>query len=206
LVHRARSGEGMKIDVAMLDSQVAITENAIARHFAGDTPRPIGARHPVVAPFDAFPTKDCHIIIAVADEAGFRRLCAIVERPHLADDPAFATNTLRVRHHEALKAELSAALAARSGAEWLALFCEAGLPCGPINSIEDMVNDPQVAARNMVVEVDDPNAGRVKLFGCPIKMSAFDDPHERPTAPALDGNRAAILAELGAARTSTARR
>ncbi len=206
LVHRARTGEGMKIDVAMLDSQVAITENAIARHFAGDTPRPIGARHPVVAPFDAFPTKDCHIIIAVADEAGFRRLCAIVERPHLADDPAFATNTLRVRNHEALKAELSAALAARSGAEWLALFCEAGLPCGPINSIEDVVNDPQVAARNMVVEVDDPNAGRVKLFGCPIKMSAFDDPHERLTAPALDGDRAAILAELGTARTSTARR
>ena len=206
LVHRARTGEGMKIDVAMLDSQVAITENAIARHFAGDDPGPIGARHPMVAPFDAFPTQDRYIIIAIADDAGFRRLCAVLDRRDLADDPAFATNTLRVQNHEALKAELSAALAARSGAEWLALFCEAGLPCGPINTIEDVVNDPQVAARNMVVEVDDPNAGRVKLFGCPIKMSAFDDPHERPTAPALDGNRAAILAELGAARTSTARR
>jgi CoA:oxalate CoA-transferase len=196
LLHRERTGEAMKIDVAMLDCQVALSENAIARHFAGDTPGPIGARHPAVAPFDAFPTKDRHIIIAVGDDAGFRKLCAIVGRAELAADPRFADNTLRLANQQALKEALSAALAARPGAEWLALLREAGLPCGPINSIADVVADPQVAARNMLVDVEDPRAGTVKVFGCPIKMSAFDDPHVRATAPELDGDRARILAEL----------
>jgi CoA:oxalate CoA-transferase len=201
LLHRAQTGEAMKIDVAMLDCQVAITENAIARHFAGDPPRPIGARHPVVAPFDAFPTRDRHIIIAVCDDAGFRRLCAVIGRRELAEDPAFATNALRVRNQQTLKDAISAALAARTAAEWLAPLRDAGLPCGPINTIEEVVNDPQVAARNMIVEVDDAHAGKLKVFGCPIKMSAFEDPHERATAPALDGDRARILHELTPGKT-----
>jgi CoA:oxalate CoA-transferase len=83
-----------------------------------------------------------------------------------------------------------------SGAGWIATLRAAGLPCGPINTIAEVVADPQVAARNMIVEVDDPQAGRVRLFGCPIKMSAFPDPHLRATAPTLDGDRARILAEL----------
>src|SRR6185369_16542708 len=111
-------------------------------------------------------------------------------------DPRFATNTSRVENQQALKDEITAILATRSAEEWLTRLREAGLPCGPINSIADMVDDPQVAARNMIIEVDDPVAGRVKVFGFPIKMSAFDDPPERPTAPDLDGDRARILAEL----------
>ncbi len=196
LVHRARTGEAMKLDVAMLDCQVAISENAIARHFAGDPPGPIGARHPVVAPFDAFPTKDRHIILAIGGEAAYPKLCAALGCPDLAGDPRFATNERRLANHEALKDELSAALAERTGEEWLAIFRAAGLPCGPINTIEDVVNDAQVAARNMIVEVEDAKAGTVKLFGCPIKMSAFADPHVRATAPELDGDRERILEEL----------
>jgi CoA:oxalate CoA-transferase len=196
LVHRARTGEAMKLDVAMLDCQVAISENAIARHFAGDPPGPIGARHPVVAPFDAFPTKDRHIILAIGGEAAYPKLCAALGCPDLAGDPRFATNERRLANHEALKDELSAALAERTAEEWLAIFRAAGLPCGPINTIEDVVNDAQVAARNMIVEVEDAQAGTVKLFGCPIKMSAFADPHVRATAPELDGDRERILEEL----------
>jgi CoA:oxalate CoA-transferase len=196
LVHRAQTGEGMMIDVAMLDCQVAIGENAIARHFAGETPGPIGARHPTSAPFDAFPTQDGWIVIASADDPGYRRLCATLERPELATDPRFLTVGLRVANHEALKSELSEALATRPSAAWIEILRAAGLPCGPINTIADVVADPQVAARNMIVEVDDPQAGRVRLFGCPIKMSAFPDPHVRATAPVLDGDRARILAEL----------
>jgi len=196
LVHRANTGAGMKLDVAMLDCQVAIMENAIARHFAGEVPAPIGARHPALAPFDAFPTKDRHIIIAVGDDATFRKLCAALGREALAHQPRFATNRLRVEHQQALKDELSAILASRTCAEWLAVLRAAGLPCGPINTIADVVNDPQVAARNMLVEVEDPQAGTVRLFGCPIKMSAFEDAHVRATAPALDGDRARILEEL----------
>jgi CoA:oxalate CoA-transferase len=196
LVHRARTGEGMMIDVAMLDCQVAIGENAIARHFAGEKPGPIGARHPTSAPFDAFPTADGWIVIASADDAGYRRLCATLAVPELATDPRFATVGLRVANHQALKDALSARLVTRPSAEWIAILRDAGLPCGPINTMAEVVADPQVAARNMIVEVDDPQAGKVRLFGCPIKMSAFPDPHERATAPTLDGDRARILAEL----------
>ncbi len=196
LVHRAKTGEGTKIDVAMLDCQVAITENAIVRHFAGDSPGPIGARHPAVAPFDAFSTKDRYIVIAIGDDAGHRKLCQTIGHEDLADDPRFVTNELRLKNQQALKDELGAVLAERTGGEWLTLLRGAGLPCGPINTIEDVVNDPQVAARNMIVEVEDPKAGTVKLFGCPIKMSAFDDPHVRATAPELDGDRESILREL----------
>lgn len=196
LFHRTRSGAGMKIDVAMLDCQVAITENAIVRHFAGDRPGPIGARHPAAAPFDAFPTKDRYIVIAVGDDAGYRALCAAIGRPDLAEQPLFATNALRLQHQQALKGELSGTLAGKTGAEWLAILRAAGVPCGPINAIEDVVSDPQVAARNMIVEVDDPKAGTVKLFGCPIKMSGFEDPRVRAAAPELDADRERILREL----------
>jgi len=196
LVHRAKSGEGMMVDVAMLDCQVAIMENAIARYFAGDTPQPLGARHPAIAPFDAFPTKDRHIIIAIGDNAGFDRLCATIGRADLAADPLFATNALRLQHQQALKEQLSTALAAKTSAEWVAILRAAGLPCGPINSVGEGVNDPQVVARNMIVEVDDPTAGMVRLFGCPIKMSAFPDPHRRATAPDLDADRQRILRQL----------
>jgi len=198
LVHRERSGEAIKVDVAMLDSQVAISENAIARFFAGDVPKPIGARHPVIAPFDAFPTRDRPIIIAGGDDATFRRLCEVLEVPALAADPRFADNSLRLQNQAALKEELSAALAAESATIWLERLRAAGLPCGPINTYAEVVTDPQVAARNMIVEVDDPQAGRVKLFGCPIKMSAFTDSHERSTAPDLDADRERILADFPA--------
>jgi len=198
LVHRERSGEAIKVDVAMLDSQVAISENAIARFFAGDVPKPIGARHPVIAPFDAFPTRDRPIIIAGGDDATFRRLCEVLEVPALAADPRFADNALRLQNQAALKEELSTALAAESATIWLERLRAAGLPCGPINTYAEVVTDPQVAARNMIVEVDDPQAGRVKLFGCPIKMSAFTDSHERSTAPDLDADRERILADFPA--------
>jgi len=198
LVHRAKTGEGMKIDVAMLDCQVALMENAIARHFAGDRPGPIGARHPAAAPFDAFATRDGHIVIAVGDNGGFRKLCVALRRDALAADSRFATNALRLENHVALKDAISAALAERTSAEWLTILRAVGLPCGPINTVADVVDDPQVAARNMIVEVEDPTAGTVKLFGCPIKLSAFADPHVRATAPDLDGDRDRILDELRA--------
>jgi CoA:oxalate CoA-transferase len=196
LVHRERTGEGIRIDVAMLDCQVALSENAIVRHAAGEVPGPIGARHPAIAPFDVFPTKDRHIVIAVGTDAQFRTLCEALDCPTAAGDPAFATNALRVEHQARLKEVLSAALAARSAEEWLVRLRAVGLPCGPINAIADVVADPQVAARNMLVEIHDPTAGRVALPGCPIKTSAFEDPHVRATAPALDGDREAILKDL----------
>jgi len=196
LYRRAQTGAGMKIDVAMLDCQVALGENAIVRHFAGDSPQRLGARHPSVAPFDAFPVKNGHITIAVGDDRGFRKLCKLLGCPHLGDRTEYQSNALRLRHHEQLKADLSAALATRTAAEWVPILREGGLPCGPINDLADVVADPQVAARNMIVEVEDPTAGTVKVFGCPIKISGVPDPPRRPTAPDLDADRARILREL----------
>ena len=197
LFHRERTGEGMKIDVAMLDCQVALTENAIVRYFAtGESPGPIGARHPSVAPFDAYRAKDRFFVIAVIDDPSYRKLCTALGRTDLADDPRFATTRARDENESALKDELTAVLAAKTAAEWIAILREAGVACGPINTIEDVVNDPQVAARNMIVEVEDSRAGTVRLFGCPIKMSSFDDPHLRAGAPDLDGDRERILREL----------
>ncbi|HWP66514.1 MAG TPA: CoA transferase [Candidatus Limnocylindria bacterium] len=196
LVHRARTGLGMKIDVAMLDCQVALGENALVRHAAGETPGPLGARHPAIAPFDAFPTADGHVVIAAATDAQFRALAAALGAPALADEPAFATNARRLAHHERLRAALSERLVTQPGAHWIERLRAAGVPCGPINTIADVAADPQVAARNMLPRVDDPVAGPVRVFGCPVKMSAFDDPPVRPAAPELDGDRERILREL----------
>jgi CoA:oxalate CoA-transferase len=199
LHHRNASGAGMKIDVAMLDCQVAILENAISRYFVtGTSPAPLGARHPSIAPFAAFATKDGHIIVAAGTDALFRRLAAALGRPELAEDARFASNDLRSENVEALTAALEAALMTRGSADWLARLEAAGVPCGPINDVGAVVDDPQVRARNMIVAIDDPAAGPLKLAGNPIKLSDFPDPPSRPPAPALDADRAAILSELDA--------
>jgi len=197
LHHRHASGRGMKIDVAMLDCQVAILENALSRYFlTGRSPQPLGARHPSIAPFAAFATADGHIIIAAGTDALFAKLCAALGRPALARDARFLTNDARAEHVEALGAALEAILADRSSAEWLQLLEAAGVPCGPINDIAGIANDPQIRARNMIVAIEDPEAGPLKLAGNPIKLSAFADPASRPAAPALDGDRAKILGSL----------
>ncbi|MEX0814318.1 MAG: CoA transferase [Dongiaceae bacterium] len=200
LHHRHATGTGMKIDVAMLDCQIAILENAIARYCAtGEVPGPLGARHPSITPFEAFATKDAHIIVAAGNDALFAKLCQTVGRPDLAGNPLFLTNDQRSRHVEALKDELEDALAARPAAEWLRVLDAAGVPCAPINNVAEALAEPQVLARNMVVSLDDPDAVALKVAGNPIKMSAFPDPATRAAAPALDGDRARILDELSGA-------
>ena len=118
-------------------------------------------------------------------------------RPELADDPRFETNELRTQNHEALKAELEAALGTNTTAHWLAALDRAGVPCGPLNNVQDVLNEPQVAARNMVVEASDGAEGTLKMAGNPIKMSAYHDPATRGAAPNLDGDREQILKDLG---------
>jgi len=197
LHHRHASGEGMKVDVAMLDCQVAILENALSRYFLTNrSPQPLGARHPSIAPFAAFATSDGHIIIAAGTDALFGKLVVALGRPALARDARFLTNDLRAEHVDALAEALEAILKERGSAEWLALLEAAGVPCGPINDIAGIANDPQIRARNMIVAIDDPEAQPLKLAGNPIKLSAFPDPTSRPAAPALDGHRVAILKDL----------
>lgn len=204
LFHRTQSGTGMMIDVSMLDCQVAILENAIARYFAsGEVPGPMGARHPSITPFEALAVADGHIVVAAGNNLLFRRLCEALGAPDLADDPRFAENRLRTENHSALKIELETRLARRGAEDWLARIDAAGVPCGPINNVAEALAQPQVAARNMVVEVrpggdtgDDAGTRPLRIAGNPIKLSAFPDPTSRGPAPALDGNGQAIRASL----------
>ena len=194
LASRDSSGLGTKIDVSMLDSQVAILENAIARYAAtGSVPGPLGTRHPSITPFAAFAAKDAHVIIAAGNDALFRTLCTCLERPLLAEDSRFATNDLRTQHEAALRIELESALLQRTAATWLELLQQAGVPSGPINDVEQVLSDPQVRARNMLVRVEDPETGTQEMAGNPIKFSNHPDPETRGAVPALDGDRAAIL-------------
>ncbi|MEE9140753.1 MAG: CoA transferase [Alphaproteobacteria bacterium] len=197
LFHRARTDAGVKVDVAMLDCQLAILENAIARFAAtGEVPGPTGARHPSITPFDAFHTKDGYIVIAAGNDRLFARLCEAIARPDLASNPLFQTNDLRTRHAAALKDEIEGALSAKGGAEWLADLDAAGVPCGSINNIAEALALPQLAARNMVITVEDPDAGPLTMAGNPVKVSGFADPPTRGPAPELDGNRAEIMKEI----------
>lgn len=194
LYRRAISGAGMKVDVSMLDCQVAILENALARYFAsGEVPGPLGARHPSITPFQSYATADGHMVVAAGNDALFARLCAALDRPALADDPRFADNAARNANVDALQTALEARLKTRPTAHWLSVLEGAGVPCAPINTVEDVVADRHLAARNMIVEAADAVAGRVRMAGNPIKLSPYRDPPERPPAPALDGHRRAVL-------------
>jgi CoA:oxalate CoA-transferase len=198
LLARERNGRGCMVDVAMLDCQVAILENAIARCTAtGSAPGPIGARHPSVTPFDTFRAADAHFIIACGNDRLFESLCRCLGRPELARDPRFANNELRTRNHAELKPELERALSARSASAWLRELERSGIPCGPINDVSQVLADPHVRARNMIVRSDDPAGGPIEMAGNPIKLGGVEDPPTRPPAPELDADRASILAELG---------
>jgi len=177
LQERERSGLGQMIDVSMLDCQVAILENAFVRYFGtGQVPKPIGTRHPVVTPFQAFPTKDGYIVLALAGMSGdaanhWALFCERIDCVELIDDPRFQTGTSRTEHHAELEPILSEALKKRTTAEWLAEFEPLGMPCGPLNTIAQAAKDPQILAREMIVEVPHPKIGGLKVPNSPIKLS-----------------------------------
>ncbi|HEY4470667.1 MAG TPA: CoA transferase [Stellaceae bacterium] len=198
LMHRERTGEATKVDVALFDCQLALLENAVMRYTTtGEIPGPMGARHPSITPFEAFATKDGHIIIAAGNDGLFIKLAAALGRSDLAQNPLFQTNPLRNQHQPALKAEIEGVLQGGTTDHWIALLEKAGIPCGPVNNVEQALAHPQTEARNMLVEVDDLVTGPLKLAGNPMKFSAFDDPSSREPAPELDADRQKILRELG---------
>jgi CoA:oxalate CoA-transferase len=195
LYHRAQTGDGIKVDVSMLDCQIAILENAIARYAAtGKAPGPLGARHPSITPFEAYHAADGYLVIAAGNDTLFRKVADVIGCPDLGTDPRFTSNDLRTRNVEELKVEIERALAARPVAVWLEALEKAGVPCGPINDVAQALNDPQVRARNMVVSVEDPVVGSLIMAGNPIKLSGFPDPATRGAVPDLDGNRTAVEA------------
>ena len=194
---RNRTGAGMLIDVAMLDSQIGLLENAIIRYSAsGQSPKPVGARHPSIAPFEPYRARNGHIVIACGNDELFRRLAACLQRPELATDPRFSENARRSDHVLALKEALEEILLLHDVEHWLSVLGSAGIPCAPINDIAHVCADPQVAARNMVVPIDDEDLPGIRIAGLPIKMSAYPDRDRRSAAPDLDADRARILADF----------
>ncbi|MFN9357316.1 MAG: CaiB/BaiF CoA transferase family protein, partial [Alphaproteobacteria bacterium] len=161
LFHRERTGEAQFVDIAMLDCQVALLENAIARTQAtGRSPGPLGSRHPSITPFQAYRTLEGHIIIAAGNDQLFNRLCDAIGAPALARDERFSSNDRRNTHHVELGQALEAILATRPATSWIADIEAAGVPCGPINNVAAVMSDPQVRARNMIVSTQDPDIGR----------------------------------------------
>ena len=198
LLHRERTGEATKVDVALFDCQLALLENAIMRYTTtGEIPGPMGARHPSITPFEAFATRDGNLIIAAGNDGLFIKLAQALGRGDLAENPLFKTNALRNQHQEALRVEIEGVLRSHDTDHWIAVLEGAGVPCGPVNNIAQALAHPQAAARNMVISVDDPVTGPLELAGNPMKLSGFADPPTRQPAPDLDADRNRILRELG---------
>jgi Predicted acyl-CoA transferases/carnitine dehydratase len=196
LYTRNVTGVGQKVDVAMLDCQVAILENAIARYLtSGVVPAPIGNRHPSITPFEAFKAKDGYIIIAVGNDKLWATFSNLISKPELITDERFLTNAKRTENQKKLKAILDTVFPAKTVAEWVSTLENAGIPAGPINTVDDVINNVQVKARNMIVETEHPVAGRVKMAGVPIKLSETSGSVEAP-APMLGQHTKEILSEI----------
>jgi CoA:oxalate CoA-transferase len=182
LRYRDISGEGQMVDVGMLDSTISLMENPIARYFAtGQNPPPPGNQHPFNAPMGVFPAKDGFIIIAVGNENLWLKFCQAINREDLLQSPDFKTNTERMKNRPKLHETLSKVLEARTIEEWIKILDKAGIPCGPLNTVDKALQEPQVLFRNMIVDVEHPKAGSIKMTGTPIKLSsARDDIFEPP--------------------------
>lgn len=196
LAYRERSGRGQHVDLSLLDVQVATLANQAQNYLVtGRAPRRLGNEHPSIVPYQAFATADGHIILAVGNDSQFARFCEVAGRPDLAADERFRTNAGRVQHRAALVPELDRILATRPSADWIASLEAVGVPCGPINDVGQVFEDPQVRARGMRLEVPHPLAGTASLVASPIRLSGT--PVAPGTAPPTLGQHThEVLAEV----------
>jgi crotonobetainyl-CoA:carnitine CoA-transferase CaiB-like acyl-CoA transferase len=197
LRHRDRTGEGQAIDMALLDSQVAMLANLGAGFLAtGVAPQRAGNAHQNIVPYQVFEVADGHVIVAVGNDSQFVRFCEVIGRPELAADPRYARNAGRVRHRDELVPLLGAEMRRRPRASWLERLEAATVPCGPINDLAEVFADPQVRHRGMTVEVPHPLAGAVKLVASPMKLSATPVRY-RHAPPLLGADGDEVLREFG---------
>lgn len=195
-IHLQNTGKGQHIDVAMLDSQVAILENAIARYtVTGEVPKPSGNTHTSIFPFETFPTQTEDIMIAAGNDTLWGKLCHAIGCPELIQDLRFYTNPERGYHHDEMFDLLSACLKKKSAKEWVSILDKAGIPCSLINTIDQVLENPQVKARDMVVEVHHPKAGKNTVAGIPVKMSLTPGAIYK-AAPSLGEDNKSIYKEM----------
>ena len=172
LYARERTGKGQHIELSLLETQVAVLINQASNYLvAGMVPERWGTCHPSIVPYRAFQAKDNYVVIGAGNDSLYQRFCGAVGHPEWAEDPRFATNPDRVQNRDALEGMIQEVIQTRTAAEWFKTISDAGVPCGPVNTIDKALRDPQVLHRNMVEEIDHPTAGRIKLTGIPVKMS-----------------------------------
>ncbi len=196
LTHRDRTGIGQYIDMALLDVQVAMLANMGTNYLAsGVAPTRWGNAHPNIVPYQTFAAADGHLIVAVGNDGQFRKFAAVLGAPELAGDQRFATNPARVRHREVLVPLLAEILRGRTRQAWIAALEAAGVPCGPINNLQEVFDDPQVRARGLQVALPHPAAGQVQLVASPMRLSATPPQYDRPP-PLLGQHTDQVLREL----------
>ena len=196
LRHRDQTGEGQLVDIAMLDCQAAILENAVARYaVTGETPGPLGSRHPTITPFQIFSSKDGYFVIAIGNDATWQKFCESdsIRRPDLTTDERFATNPARTENHAEVETILNGIFASKTTDEWLEELEKIGVPCGPIQGVDQVVSHPQIKAREMIVEIDHPDAGPLMMPASPLKLSQTPPKTEVPS-PRLGQHTEEVLA------------
>jgi crotonobetainyl-CoA:carnitine CoA-transferase CaiB-like acyl-CoA transferase len=194
---RESTGRGQQVDIALLDGQLSWLTYVAGKYFAtGLTPGRFGSAHESVAPYQVFPTADEPLMVAVGSDGLWRRFTAATGLDELTDDPRYATNPARVSHRDTLVPAITKALAARGCVEWADLLNAAGVPAGPVNTVPAALEQPQVAAREMVVEVEHPVAGTLKMLGSPLKLSGQPVSFRHPP-PTLGQHTDQVLAEAG---------
>jgi len=198
LQERQISGEGQLVDISMLDCQVTVQENAFVRYLnTGEMPHALGTRHPVITPFQAFPTKDGYITIALRGgiKDQWPLFCAAIGRLDIMDDPRFQTGWLRTQNYEVLEPLLTEAMKTKTTQEWVEELEQAGIPCGPVNTIAQVASDAQIAARNMIIDIHHPEAGRLRVVNTPFKFSRTPCKVER-ASPDLGEHTQEVLSHL----------
>jgi crotonobetainyl-CoA:carnitine CoA-transferase CaiB-like acyl-CoA transferase len=196
LYHRERTGQGQYVDMALLDSQVSVLANQALNYLVGGkAPTRLGNAHPNIVPYQTFQTKDGYIIMAVGTDRQFKEFCAIIGVPDLADDQRFRTNRGRVENRESLIPLLVEPMKARSTAEWIKAFEAVAVPCGPINSIDQVFADPQVKARELQIELARADGTKTPGVANPIRLSKTPIEYDK-APPALGEGTQRVLSDV----------
>ena len=197
LRHRDRTGQGQWVEAALLDGQVATLSYHATGYFGtGVEPQRMGSGHPSLVPYQSFQSSDGYFIVGCANQGLWERLCRALDKPEFLADPRFATNTDRVAHRAECVGLLMDIFRTNTTAHWVALITAAGVPCGPINRVSEVVSNPQVLARNMIAEIEHPNVPDLKFPNSPLKLTASPAAVRRPP-PLLGQHNAEVLAENG---------
>jgi crotonobetainyl-CoA:carnitine CoA-transferase CaiB-like acyl-CoA transferase len=176
LYQREKTGEGQKIDISLLDSMVSTLTYQAGIYFAtGQPPRRMGNRHPSIVPYETFEASDGYFNLGVANDGQWHRLCESMGLTDLASDPRFTSVALRVKNYEVLRPCLASLFLSQPVQYWLDLLRKARIPCGQVRTVAEALEDPQLQARNMILDLDHPKVGRMRVTGTPLKLSAADD-------------------------------